>query len=105
MRKEAWWLALVLIALLGAMAVTPKLEQPPQARARSDSGQFDAVRAKARLAYVLGDQRPHPADTDADDQARARIVGLLQGMGVKPIVRDQFACNELYKARGVSCAR
>jgi hypothetical protein len=26
-------------------------------------------------------------------------------MGLKPIVRDQLACNELFKARGVSCAR
>lgn len=105
MRKEAWWLALVLIALLGAMALTPKLEQPPQVRLQSVNGQFDASRAKARLAYVLGDERPHPADTDADDQVRARILTLLQGMDLKPVVRDQLACNELYKARGVSCAR
>jgi len=26
-------------------------------------------------------------------------------MGLKPLVRDQVACNELYKARGISCAR
>ena len=36
---------------------------------------------------------------------RQKIVALLQGMGLKPIVRDQLACNELYKSRGVSCAR
>ena len=105
MRKEAAWLALVLLALLGLMALTPRLEQPPALRSNSEAGQFDAARAKARLAFVLGDQRPHPADTEADDQVRGRIVGLLQRMGLEPIVRDQFACNELFKARGVSCAR
>ena len=26
-------------------------------------------------------------------------------MGLKPIVRDQFACNDFQKARYVSCAR
>jgi hypothetical protein len=36
---------------------------------------------------------------------RARIVGLLRQMGLDPVVRDQLACNELYKQRGVSCAR
>ena len=30
---------------------------------------------------------------------------LLQSMGLKPIVRDQVACNELFKQRGVACAR
>src|SRR5207302_3650217 len=29
----------------------------------------------------------------------------LRQMGLDPVVRDQLACNELYKSRGVSCAR
>ena len=105
MRKEGWALALILVALLALMAAKAWLVEPPPLRAHSAAGEFDAVRAKARLAFVLGDQRPHPADTDADDQVRGRIMGLLQDMGLKPIVRDQFACNELFKARGVACAR
>jgi hypothetical protein len=68
-------------------------------------GQFDATRAKARLAFLLGDQRPHPADSEADDQVRGRLVATLAQIGLKPIVRDQLACNELFKERGVSCAR
>jgi len=105
MRKDGLWFALVLLALLGLMAAKSWLVEVPPLRAHSAAGQFDAARAKARLAYILGDQRPHPADTAADDQVQARIVALLEGMGLKPIVRDQLACNELYKARGVSCAR
>ena len=105
MRKEGWWLTLLFVALLGAMAATPLLEQPPALRHQSAAGQFEAQRAKARLARILGDQRPHPADSEAGDQVRARLIAQLQQMGLKPIVRDQFACNELYKQRGVSCAR
>jgi hypothetical protein len=105
MRRPVLWLALILIVLLAAMAATPLLDQPAAVRPISHSGQFDAPRAKTRLAFILGDQRPHPADTPADDQVRSRLVGILAGMGLRPIIRDQFACNELYKQRGVSCAR
>jgi hypothetical protein len=88
------------------MAATPLLEQAPELRPTNAPGQFDALRAKARLTYILGDQRPHPADSDADDQVRARLVTTLRQMGIEePVVRDQFACNELFKVRGVSCAR
>jgi hypothetical protein len=105
MRRSTMVLGLVLIVLLGAMAAKTLLIEVPPVRTHSAPDQFDANRADQRLAFVLGDQRPHPADTAADDDVRGRIVALLQGMGLKPIVRDQLACNELYKSRGVSCAR
>ena len=60
---------------------------------------------KHGLRSSSGDQRPHPADTAADDQVRDRISALLRQMGLNPLVRDQLSCNELYKSRGVSCAR
>ena len=105
MRKDSFWLALLLLALLGAMAAKSWLIEPPALRMNNSPGQFDAGRAAQRLAFVLGDQRAHPADTPADDVVRERIVSLLQQMGLQPQVRDQIACNELYKARGVVCAR
>jgi Peptidase family M28 len=105
MRRPRLLLAVVLLAMLGAMAAKSLLVQPPPVREHNAPGAFDANRAKARLAFVLGDQRPHPSDSDADDQVRARLVTLLRQMGLNPIVRDQLACNELYKQRGVSCAR
>ena len=95
MRRQILLLAAVLIALLGAMAAKSLLIEPPAVRAHSTADEFDARRAKARLAFVLGDQRPHPADTPADDLVRGRIATLLTQMGLKPIVRDQLACNEL----------
>jgi hypothetical protein len=105
LRRSNILLVLVLLALLGAMAAKSLLVQPPPVRGHFTAKQFNAPRAKARLAFVLGDQRPHPSDTPADDQVRSRIAALLIEMGLTPIVRDQFACNELHKQRGVSCAR
>lgn len=103
MRRPILLLALVMLALLGALALTPRLSAPPPLRP-IPSG-FDAARAKARLAVLLGDQRPHPADTPANDAVRDRLLASLRDLGLSPVVRDQFACNSLFKQRGVSCAR
>ena len=84
MRRPTLLLALVLLALLGAMAAKSLLIQVPPVRRTPRPGEFDANRAKARLAVVLGDESPHPTDTAANDQVRERIVGLLSGMGLKP---------------------
>jgi hypothetical protein len=105
MRKESCWLALLLLALLGAIAAKGLLVQPPPLRAHSAAGVFDAVRAKERLASILGNQVPHPSDTLASDLVRARLVAQLHQLGLEPVIRDQLACNQLYKQRGVSCAR
>src|SRR5215213_8385092 len=105
MRRSVILLAVVLVALVGAMAAKSLLIALPPVRAHNGPGEFDAERAAGRLAFVLGDQRPHPADTPANDLVRDKIVMLLQSMGMTPIVRDQVACNELHKQRGVSCAR
>jgi len=98
-------LVAVLAALLAALAATSLLIQPPALRSSNTAGEFDAARAKQRLAAILGNERPHPADTAASDAVRARLVGQIRALGLTPIVRDQFACNEIYKTRGVSCAR
>jgi len=103
MRRPIVLLTLVMLALLGALALTPRLSAPPPLRATPNG--FDAARAKARLAVLLGDQRPHPTDTAANDAVRDRLVSSLRDTGLNPIVRDQFACNSLFKQRGVSCAR
>src|SRR4051794_12489467 len=105
MRRPVFLLLLVLVTLLGALAATGLLVQPPSLRAQSAPGEFDAKRAKERLAYILGDQRPHPSDTPGSDLVRSRLIAQLRQVGLRPIVRDQLACNELYKQRGVSCAR
>jgi hypothetical protein len=103
MRRDtllAFGAILLILAALAAKSLL--LSVPPVQHA---PGEFNADRAKARLAFVLGDQRPHPADSAADDAVRARLVGALQRIGLKPIVRDQMACNDFAKARLVACAR
>jgi hypothetical protein len=103
MRRDTFLGLAVVILILAALAARSLLMSVPPVR--SGPGEFDANRAKARLAVILGDQRPHPADSAADDAVRARLVAQLQQMGLKPIVRDQFACNDFQKARLVACAR
>ena len=98
-------LFLVVAGLLAAMAATHRLTAPPVVRAENATGQFDAVRAKARLTRVLGDQVPHPADTAASDGVRGRLVAELRALGLQPRVDDRFACNALMKGRGTACAR
>ncbi|HEY7006614.1 MAG TPA: M20/M25/M40 family metallo-hydrolase, partial [Sphingomicrobium sp.] len=103
MRRDTLLALGVVILILAALAAKSILITVPPVH--SGSGQFDASRAKARLATLLGDQRPHPADSEADDLVRSRLVATLQGMGLNPIVRDQFACNGFAKAQFVACAR
>lgn len=105
MRQRSWWLVAVVVGLLLAMASTHRLTEPPQVRAQNADGQFDAGRAKARLARVLGDEAPHPADTIASDGVRERLIAQLRAMGLQPRVDDRFNCNGLFKQRGVACAR
>ena len=105
MRRPIIAFALLLMALLGALAAKSLLVQPPPLRPQNAPGEFDAVRAKQRLAYILGDQKPHPADSVVSDGVRDRLIAQLRRMGLQPMIRDQFACNEFFKQRGVSCGR
>ena len=105
MQRATLIVCAVILVVLAALAGKSALVSTPPVRSVNAPGEFDASRAKARLARVLGDQRPHPADSPADDLVRARLVAELQLMGLEPVVRDQFACNGFPKARAVACAR
>ena len=98
-------LTLIVAGLLAAMAATRWLTQPPGLRAVNGATEFDAGRARERLARVLGDEAPHPADSPASDEVRGRLLAELRAMGLQPQVQDRFTCNSLHKANGVSCAR
>jgi hypothetical protein len=103
MRRSSLLALGVVLLILAALASKALLISLPPVH--NVPGGFDATRAKARLAFILGDQRPHPADSPAGDAVRARLVATLQQMGLKPIVRDQLTCNDFQRARLVSCAR
>src|SRR3954466_9029568 len=95
---------LVLALLVAAMAMKAWLTTVPELGPARPGG-FDQARAAARLARVLGDQRPHPVDSAADDAGRGRVGAELQAMGLSPRVTDHWACNGDPRSRSLSCAR
>lgn len=103
--RKGLLLLLIFAGLLAAMAATRWLTQPPPLRTENAPDQFDAERAKARLARIIGPSPAHPADSASSDGVRARLVAELRAAGLNPRVDDRFACNGLFKQRGVSCAR
>ena len=104
MRRRDGLGLLFLLLLVAAMAGKAWLDAPPPVEGAAP-GQFDANRAVARLQRVLGDQRPHPVDTAADDAVRDRLVAELRGMGLSPRVGDAWACGGGKGGRFAACAR
>jgi len=63
---------------------------------------FDTVRAAETLSRILGDERPHPIDSDANDAVRERLLTEIRALGFDPIVRDDFHCTNHF---GGVCGR
>jgi len=103
--KQAGWLLIAALALLGALALKGALLPAPAPRAATGPIEFDANRAAARLARILGDQRPHPVDSVAGDAVRGRLMAEMRTVGLAPRITDDFACNGFARNRNVSCAR
>jgi len=103
MKRAAAFVAVSML-LLAAMALKGSLLTLPAPPAEPAAGAFDANRAMARLARILGDQRPHPVDSDAGDAVRARLIAEMRSVGLNPRVTDDFACNDR-RGQAVSCAR
>jgi hypothetical protein len=64
---------------------------------------FNTARAFERLGRILGDERPHPVDTAANDAVRERLLSEIEMLGFEPVVGDVFHCKE-GRRRG-TCAR
>ena len=105
MRRDVLLACAAILCLLAAMSAKSLLVGIPPVRAEASAAQFDAMQAKSRLARILGDQRPHPADSPENDAVRSRLLTELSSIGLHPIVRDQSVCNDFAKARLVACAR
>lgn len=105
MKRTGWLLTLALALLMAALAARPMMVAAPQLRAEAGEGRFDAGRAYERLARILGDETPHPADSEANDAVRARLMGEMRAVGLEPQTSDDFACNSFAHNRAVSCAR
>ncbi len=86
--------ALVLLALLFAVLMGAGLAlTPPALRTSNTEAQFDAAAARERLARILGNEAPHPIDSDRQDFTRAALVAEIEALGLKPEVRETFACR------------
>jgi hypothetical protein len=104
MTRSGWAAAAALLLLVALMAMKGWLTTVPDL-APPRAGGFDQARAVAQLARVLGDQRPHPVDSAADDAVRDRLVAELRAMGLSPRVADAWACTGAARSRNLSCAR
>ncbi|HEX8127207.1 MAG TPA: M20/M25/M40 family metallo-hydrolase [Allosphingosinicella sp.] len=104
MNRTGPTVALLLMALLAVMGFKSALVPVPPA-SKAGAGGFDTARAMARLQRILGDQRPHPVDSAANDAVRGRLVAELRALGLAPRIADTFTCNGAATARTVSCAR
>ncbi len=65
---------------------------------------FNTERAFQRLTTILGDETPHPVDSDANDLVRERLLAQITLMGFEPIIRDQFHCST-HRSGIARCAR
>ncbi|HST36677.1 MAG TPA: M20/M25/M40 family metallo-hydrolase [Allosphingosinicella sp.] len=104
MKRAAAFLGLAAL-LLAAMALKGALLVLPSPPAQANGPGFDANRAMARLTRILGDQRPHPVDSDAGDAVRERLLAEMRAVGLNPRVSDDFACNSFARSRTIACAR
>ena len=103
MKRPTFILVIALLLLTAAMVLKGELISLPQVRGDAAAGTFDTERALARLARILGNERPHPVDTEANDGFRARLIGELRAAGLTPEVTDDIACNG--RQRSIACAR
>lgn len=105
MKTGPFALAGALLLLILAMALKGQLIGMPDVRAAPAAGAFDTGRAIERLRRILGDQRPHPVDSAANDAVRERLLAEMRAVGLNPQVSDDFACNSHPRVAAASCAR
>ncbi|MBL0915287.1 MAG: M20/M25/M40 family metallo-hydrolase, partial [Sphingopyxis sp.] len=65
---------------------------------------FDTDRAVARLTTILGDETPHPTDSDANDLVEARLLAEIRKAGFTPQVDERFHCNDIREGAAI-CSR
>ena len=86
---------LIVVYLFRHILVAPPAVDPDHA--------FNTQRTFERLERILGDQRPHSVDTDANDEVIARLKSEISDLGFVPIVKDEFHCVSWQ--RSARCAR
>lgn len=98
-----WRMLALMFSLLSLLLIKGAAIAPPSVREATASSGFDTGRAIARLERVLGDERPHPVDTEANDAVRERLISEIRALGYEPQVRDDFTCRA--KGAWIACGR
>jgi len=88
-----WALAAFAILLALFIVRAAPLELDP-VRTTNAADQFDTARAIDRLARVL-DGTPHPVDSTALDETRARLMQEIRTLGYSPELRAANVCQNL----------
>ncbi len=106
LEQRDWIRGVLVVALLMlGFAIKGVTMIPPSPPAHVAPGEFDTNRAVARLQRILGDQRPHPVDSAANDEVRGRLIAELRGIGLRPEIHEAVDCSTFLKNRFVSCSR
>ncbi len=104
-QRDWIWGVFVAVLLMVGFALKGAMMIPPSPPAHASPGEFDTNRALARLQRILGDERPHPVDTAADDAVRERLIAELRALGLQPQVHEAVDCSTFLDNRFVSCSR
>lgn len=80
----------IVIVLFATFTLRQNLVQPPQI---DPTHAFNTERAFERLTRILGDESPHPVDSEANDAVRVRLLSEIESLGFEPISKDRFHCN------------
>jgi hypothetical protein len=100
--SSVWARWIVLWGLLaGVVAVVTLRLSPPPLPTSGAALAPSAIRARERLAALLGDQAPHPTGSPANRAVRARLVAALSELGIEAEVQEATACGR----RTASCGR
>lgn len=94
----------IFLLLMFTFAIKGLIVAPPSPPPQVAAGQFNTARALARLQRILGDQQPHPVDTQENDAVRGRLVAELRAIGLTPEVREADDCQASPRHRTVSCS-
>ena len=63
---------------------------------------FDTDATFERLARILGDEAPHPVDSDASDGVIQRLQDEIRALGFESIIDEAFHCGSRWN---VACGR
>ena len=86
-------IALLLMAL--TLAVVLWCSQPPAAKALdAPADMFSAGRAMSVLQQLLGEEVPHPIDSEQNQRVAERIIGELVSFGYAVETQETMSCNK-----------